>query len=108
MYSHDGAKGARISNAARIEVMRAVLAMTGDGVTASREKAVGIYAGGLLLQLPVPGARFCCNSMEQVSPDTVNETLTCSRVANDFCAISSEITRSVHPMEIDSVIPSRT
>ncbi len=32
-----------------------------------REKAVGIDAGGLLLQLPVPGARFRCNSMRQVS-----------------------------------------
>jgi hypothetical protein len=33
-------------------------------VAAKREKAVGIYAAGLLLQLPVPGARFCCNSMQ--------------------------------------------
>jgi hypothetical protein len=32
-----------------------------------REKAVGIYAAGLLLQLPVPGARFRCNSMQQSS-----------------------------------------
>ena len=72
-----------------------------------REKAVGIYAAGLLLQLPVPGARFCCNSMVQVSLCMFNETLTQSHAAHDFCAISPEIARSVHSIDIDSMILSR-
>jgi hypothetical protein len=62
----------------------------------SREKAVGIYAAGLLLQLPVPGARFCCNSMPYDHVDIFNKILTRTNAAHDFCAISTEIARPVH------------
>jgi DNA-directed RNA polymerase subunit N (RpoN/RPB10) len=73
---------------------------------ASREKAVGIYAGGLLLQLPVPGARFCCNSMLHDHADIFNKILKRLRVAHHFCAISTEIAPPVHSIIIDSVVSS--
>ncbi|SPP95771.1 protein of unknown function [Bradyrhizobium vignae] len=72
----------------------------------SREKAVGIYAAGLLLQLPVPGARFCCNSMPYDPADIFNKILTNPHAAHHFCAISPEIARLVHSADIDSVVPS--
>jgi hypothetical protein len=71
---------------------------------AQREKAVGIYAAGLLLQLPVPGARFCCNSMPYDQADIFNKILMHSDAAHHFCAISTEIARSVHRVDIDSVV----
>jgi hypothetical protein len=73
---------------------------------AQREKAVGIYAGGLLLQLPVPGARFCCNSMPHDRADIFNKILMHPNAAHHFCAISTEIARSVHSIDIDSVVRS--
>jgi hypothetical protein len=71
---------------------------------AQREKAVGIYAAGLLLQLPVPGARFCCNSMPHDQADIFNKILKRASGAHHFCAIRTEIPRFVHRLDIDSVV----
>src|SRR6185369_18020271 len=71
-----------------------------------REKAVGIYADGLLLQLPVPGARFCCNSMPHDHADIFNKILTRLHAAHDFCAIRTEIARFARSIKIDSVVLS--
>ncbi|MGY4624821.1 hypothetical protein [Bradyrhizobium sp. USDA 4486] len=73
---------------------------------ASREKAVGIYAAGPLLQLPVPGARFCCNSIPHDRVDMFNKILTPLFIAHHFCALGTEIMRLVHPINNDSVVRS--